>query len=100
MTLQKHVASLRGQVDSASQMLLHLATAARKNGCLPIAMNALHELQASLRYRTNFGFVAAVLTGSFVDTYQNTICAMLQYEKSDSNNAKSFLAGVSGRCVL
>ena len=81
MTLQKHVASLRGQVDSASQMLLCLATAARKNGRLPIAMNALHELQASLRYCTTFGFVAAVPTGSFVDIHQNTRHAKLQYDQ-------------------
>ena len=49
VTLQKHVARLLGQPDAASQMLLCLATAARKNGRLPIAMNALHELQATLR---------------------------------------------------
>ena len=49
MTLQKHVTSLLGQHDMASQTLLSLAAAARKNGRLPIAMSALHELQASLR---------------------------------------------------
>ena len=49
VTLQKQVARLLGRPDMASQMLLCLATAARKNGRLPIAMNALHELQATLR---------------------------------------------------
>lgn len=49
MTLQKHVASLLGLADIASEMLMSLATAARKSGRLPIAMNALHELQATLR---------------------------------------------------
>ena len=50
VTLQKHVASLLGQADKASQTLLCLATAARKTGRLPIAMNALHELQTTLKY--------------------------------------------------
>ena len=50
VTLQKHVASLLGQADKATQTLLRLATAARKNGRLPISMNALHELQTALEY--------------------------------------------------
>ncbi len=50
VTLQKHVASLLGHADKAVQTLLSLAAAARKNGRLPIAMNALHELQETLRY--------------------------------------------------
>lgn len=50
VTLQKQVAGLLGHADRASQVLLCLATAARKSGRLPVAMNALHELQITLRY--------------------------------------------------
>ena len=50
VTLQKQVAGLLGHADRASQVLLCLATAARKSGRLPVAMTALHELQVTLRY--------------------------------------------------
>ncbi len=49
VTLQKHVAKLRGSYESATRAQLCLAAAARKNGRLPIAMIALHELRATCR---------------------------------------------------
>jgi hypothetical protein len=47
VTLQKHVAKLRDKYDSAAHLQLCLASAARKNGRLPIAMIALHELRTT-----------------------------------------------------
>ena len=49
VTLQKHVAKLRGKYDSAAHLQLCLASAARKNARLPIAMIALHELRTTFR---------------------------------------------------
>ena len=49
VTLQKHVAKLSAKFDSAAHMQLCLAAAARKNGRLPIAMIALHELRTTFR---------------------------------------------------
>ena len=49
VTLQKRVAALVSRDDEAAQILIHLAAAARRNGRLPIAMTALHELHNNLR---------------------------------------------------
>lgn len=49
VTLQKHVAKLSDKFDSAAHVQLCLASAARKNGRLPIAMIALHELRTTFR---------------------------------------------------